>query len=93
MPLSIYGPHGYFCEMSPDQDKPVNEHDTYNCLHCGQQVHQLTRDQPQAMCRRCGQRVCERCAPRGACNPSTNPNIYELFEALERAEARRSYGI
>lgn len=87
-------PHGYWVEFEPGSDSVAKkiERDTYRCQHCGFQVRHMHKMQPRAICKRCMGDVCEKCAPRGACHPQTNPNYMELLEKLEREDARRSYG-
>lgn len=81
--LSLLGPHGYHVEFDVGSDRGAIEHDTYRCQHCGQLVLVKDKLQPQAVCKRCMQKVGECCAHRGACHPITNPNFEEWLEQQE----------
>ena len=76
----LTGPHGYHVVF--DTEGPLKENDTFTCGHHGG-IEIVENNNNITICRRCGERVCDICAPRGKCDPLTNPNRWELMDAIE----------
>jgi hypothetical protein len=72
---------GYLAIYSPDS--PIQESDTFTCVHCQQVV--LVRPKASASecggwCGRCAKPICPKCAAKSGCTP--------FEKKLERAESR-----